>query len=77
MRLVSILISALALIALVIAPASACPWSKSADSQQMTVADISEVPQVDSDISLATNDLSDEVLLETAPLPAPMEEPTE
>ncbi|MES0810230.1 hypothetical protein ABLO27_12170 [Roseibium sp. SCPC15] len=77
MRLLSILFSALALIAFLIASASACSWSKSADSQQMTVADTSEVPQVDTDISLATNDLSDDVLLETDPLPVPVDEPTE
>lgn len=77
MRLLSILFSALALTAFLIAPASACPWSKSADSQQMTVADTNEIPQVDTDISLATNDLSDDVLLETVPLPIPADEPTE
>ncbi|MES0883241.1 hypothetical protein [Roseibium sp. SCP14] len=77
MRLMSILFSALALIAFLIAPASACSWSKSADSQQMTVADVSEVPQTGADISLATNDLSDDVLLEVSPLPVPVEKPAE
>lgn len=77
MRFLSTVVAALALVALAIVPASACSWGKSAKAKQMTVADTTAVPQIDTDISIATNDLSDEILQEIPPLPIPEDKPAE
>ncbi len=45
-----------------IAQAQACPWSKSASAEDMTVADTLIAPDMDTDVSIATNDLSDEAI---------------
>lgn len=78
MRLMSTGITALALTAFAIIPASACPWGKTAEAtQDMTVADTTVVPRVESDVSIATNDLSDEALRDVILQPEAAEEPTE
>lgn len=78
MRLISTAIAGLALTAFAVVPASACSWNKTAKAdEKMSVADTSIVPEVDTNIAIATNDLSDEVVQEEAILPVPVEEPTE
>ncbi|WP_305984803.1 hypothetical protein [Roseibium sp. MMSF_3544] len=78
MRLISTAIAGLALTAFAIVPASACSWGKTAKADtQMTVADTTIVPDVDTDVAIATNDLDTEVLQEEVILPVPEEAPTE
>ncbi len=78
MRLISTAIAGLALTAFAIVPASACSWGKTAQADDnMTVADTAIVPEVDTDIAIATNDLSDEVTQEEIILPVPEEAPAE
>ncbi|WP_139051992.1 hypothetical protein [Roseibium sp. TrichSKD4] len=67
MRVVSKSLAAIAVIAFATAPAMACPWN-SAKSEKMTVADVPMEP--DGDVSIATNDLSDEALKKLKVLPA-------
>lgn len=62
MRLLTTGLAALAVCAFTFAPAQACSWGKTASSGKMTVADTSTVPETD--VSIATNDLSDEVIKE-------------
>ncbi|MEP3430789.1 MAG: hypothetical protein ABJN98_19050 [Roseibium sp.] len=76
MRHLSTGISALALIAFAIVPASACSWGKSAKAKDnMTVTETMIAPDVDTDISIATNDLSDEALKDMILLPDTAEDP--
>jgi len=78
MRLISTAIAGLAIAAFAIAPAHACSWGKTAKADKnMTVADTSIVPEVDTDVAIATNDLSVEVTQEEVILPVPEEAPTE
>ncbi|QFT34716.1 hypothetical protein K1718_26585 [Roseibium porphyridii] len=77
MRLLSTGVAALALTAFAIVPASACSWGKTAKSKNMTVADTTVIPEVDTDVSIATNDLSDETLEEAIVLPVPGDKPAE
>lgn len=78
MRLLSTGVAAIAVTAFAIAPASACSWGKTAKAKEkMTVADVSVVPQVDMDVSIATNDLSDEILREELILPVPADKPAD
>lgn len=78
MRLISTAIAGLAIAAFAIAPAQACSWGKTAKADEnMTVADTSIVPEVDTDVAIATNDLSVEVTQEEVILPVPEEAPTE
>lgn len=78
MRLLSIGLSAGAILAFAIVPASACSFGKTAKVKpKMTVADTAVIPQVETDVSIATNDLSDEVVSEKALLPIPGEKPAE
>ncbi|MCV0424480.1 MAG: hypothetical protein K5905_03325 [Roseibium sp.] len=77
MRLLSTAVAALALTALAIAPASACSWGKSAKAKQTTVADTTVVPDLDTDISIATNDIGDDVLEDIIVLPVPADKPAE
>lgn len=63
-------VAVLALTAFAAAPAQACPWDKTAKAEdQMTVAETATVPQVDTDVAIATNDLSDDILTEPIILP--------
>jgi len=74
MRLLSTTLASLALTAFAFAPANACPWSKTSEAKtDMTVAETTLLPQEDTDVSIATNDLSDDLVLR----PAPAEKPTE
>lgn len=78
MRLLKPAIAALALTAFAILPANACSWHKSAKAEEkMSVAETIAVPEVDTDVSTATNDLTDELLEGTVVLPVPGEEPAE
>ncbi|MEO9526673.1 hypothetical protein [Roseibium sp.] len=78
MRLLSTSVAAIALAAFAIAPANACSWGKSAKAKEkMTVADTMIVPQVETDVAIATNDLSDDILKEEIILPTPGEKPVE
>lgn len=78
MRLLTSGVTALALTAFAVVPAQACSWGKTAKAEdKMTVAETATVPQVDTDVSIATNDLSDEVLKEQIVLPVPGETPAE
>ena len=61
MRFMTTGIAACAASLLVISPASACSWGKTASAENMTVADSSISTQDSADISIATNDISDEV----------------
>jgi hypothetical protein len=63
MRVLSLTLSALAVSAFAIAPAAACEWMKSAESTNQTVVEV--VPET-TDVSIATNDLSEAVLKEVA-----------
>ncbi|MGS4986647.1 hypothetical protein ACVDG9_01705 [Roseibium sp. RP-7] len=65
MRLLSTGIAALAVTAFAIAPAAACSWNKTAQSKQMTVAETPVLPDTDSDVAIATNDLSNAIVSET------------
>ncbi|WP_420412453.1 hypothetical protein [Roseibium sp.] len=62
MRLLTSGLAALAVCAFAVAPAHACSWGKTASSGKMTVAETSTVPETD--VSIATNDLSEETLKE-------------
>ncbi|POF34074.1 hypothetical protein [Roseibium marinum] len=78
MRLLTTGIAALALTAFAVAPASACPWDKTAQAKQkMTVAEVTTLPQFDTEAAIATNDLSDETLRKMSVLPVPGEKPAE
>lgn len=78
MRLLSTGVAALALTAFAIVPAGACSFGKSAKAKpKMTVADTTVIPQVDTDVSIATNDLSDEAVAEGILLPMPDNKPEE
>ncbi len=78
MRILSTVVAALAISAFAFAPANACSWGKTAKAKtEMTVADTTLVPQVDTDVSIATNDLSDETIREMTVLPLPAEKPAE
>jgi len=78
MRLLNIGVAALALTALTILPASACPWDKTAQAKQkMTVAETTVAPDTDTDVAIATNDISDADLPEGTILPVPGEKPAE
>ncbi|CTQ54562.1 hypothetical protein LP7551_03096 [Roseibium album] len=71
-------VAALALTAFAIAPAGACSFGKSAQVKpKMTVADTAVVPQVDTDVSIATNDLSDKAVSGKIILPVPQDKPTD
>lgn len=74
MRVLSLSVAALAVSAFAIAPASACEWMKSAESANQTVVEV--LPETP-DISIATNDLSDEVLNEVTLEPVTDETPAE
>ncbi|MEP2880135.1 MAG: hypothetical protein ABJL55_02575 [Roseibium sp.] len=77
MRHLSTGITALALTAFAIVPASACSWGKSAKAKDnMTVAETTIVPDINTEISIATNDLSDEALKDMILLPETAEDPT-
>ena len=76
MRLLSTGVAALALTAFAAIPASACSFGKSAKAKpQMTVADATVPPQAGTDISIATNDLSEETVSSTILLPVPEDKP--
>lgn len=75
MRLLSAGVSALALTAFAIVPASACSWGKTAKTKDMTVAETAILPTADENVSIATNDLSEEALKEMNLLVEPVEEP--
>lgn len=78
MRLINTAIAGFALTAFAIAPASACSWGKTAKADEnMSVADTTFVPEVNVDVAIATNDLSDEITQEEIILPVPAKEPTE
>jgi hypothetical protein len=78
MRLLSTGVAALAVTAFAIVPVDACSYGKSAKvKSKMTVADTTVVPQVDTDVSVATNDLSDEAVAGKLILPVPGEKPAE
>ena len=78
MRLMSTGVAALALTAFAIVPAQACSWNKTAKADtKMTVAETLVVPQTESDVAIATNDLSTEVLSDQTVLPLPEEKPAE
>jgi|GEM_PF-1610178 len=78
MRLLSTGVAALALTAFALGQANACPWDKTAQAKQkITVAETTVVPQFDTDVSIATNDLSDETLKEMTVLPVPGEKPAQ
>ncbi len=78
MRILSTVVAGLAVSVFALAPAHACSWGKTAKAKtQMTVAETTVVPQVDTDVSIATNDLSDEVIKEMLVLPIPAEKPAE
>ncbi|MCX2724401.1 hypothetical protein [Roseibium salinum] len=78
MRLLKTAIAALALTAFAILPANACSLHKSAKAKEkMSVAETIVVPDVDTDVSTATNDLTDDVVKGTIILPAPGEKPAE
>ncbi|WP_422374340.1 hypothetical protein [Roseibium sp.] len=78
MRFLSTGVAALALTAFAIVPAQACSWNKSAKAEdKMTVAETLTAPQIDADVAVATNDLSDQVLSEQILLPQPAEKPSE
>lgn len=74
MRFLSTTLAAVSLAAFAIAPANACPWSKTSEVKtDMTVAEAVPGSQDDTDVSIATNDLSDDLVLQ----PVPAEKPTE
>ncbi len=78
MRMPNIGVAALALVAIATIPATACPWDKTAMSdQRMTVADTATLPTAgsDNDVAIATNDLGDETLLEMRLPPVPGAKP--
>jgi hypothetical protein len=77
MRLLSTGVAALAVTAFIIVPANACSGKSAKLKSKMTVADTTVVPQVDTDVSVATNDLSDEAVAGKIILPVPGEKPTE
>ncbi|GAB4517020.1 MAG: hypothetical protein Tsb0019_16630 [Roseibium sp.] len=78
MRLLSTAVAAIAVSAFTIVPASACAWNKTAKvKDKMTVAETAIVPQVDTDVAIATNDLSDEILKEEILLPVPEDKPAD
>jgi hypothetical protein len=62
MRLLTTGIAALAACTFTLAPASACSWGKTASAKQMTVAETTVAPDAETDVSIATNDLSDEAV---------------
>ena len=63
-------VAVLALTAFAVVPAQACSWNKTASVEdKMTVADTADVPQIDTDVAIATNDLSNDVLAEQIILP--------
>ncbi|PVB61360.1 hypothetical protein DCO57_12600 [Labrenzia sp. 011] len=71
-------IAALALTAFAGVPAIACSWDKTAKAEQkITVAEAVTPLQYDSDVAIATNDLSDETLRKMTVLPVPGEKPAE
>jgi len=71
-------VAALALTAFAVVPAQACSWGKTAKAEsKMTLAETDKVPQVDTDVAIATNDLSDEFLQEKIILPVPEDKPAE
>lgn len=70
MHLLKTGVAALALTAFAVVPAQACSWGKTAKAEdKMTVAETSTVPQVDTDVAIATNDLSEDILTEEIVLP--------
>jgi hypothetical protein len=70
--------AALALTALTIVPANACTWEKTAQAKQkMTVAETTVVPDIDTDVAIATNDISDANSPAGTVLPVPGEMPAE
>jgi len=78
MQLLKSGVAALALTAFAVVPAQACSWGKTAKAEdKMTVAETEEVPQVDTDVAIATNDMSDETLNEQIILPVPGDRPAE
>ncbi|WP_299809252.1 hypothetical protein [uncultured Roseibium sp.] len=78
MRLLTTGIAALALTAFAVVPAVSCTWDKTAQAKQkMTVAEVTTLPQFETDAAVATNDLSDETLREMSVLPVPGEKPAE
>ncbi|MHA7775069.1 hypothetical protein [Roseibium sp. M-1] len=78
MRLLNTGVAALALTTLTVLPASACPWDKTAQADNnMTVAETVVVPDIDTDVAIATNDISDAVLPEATVLPVPGDKPAE
>lgn len=63
-------VAVLALTAFAVIPAQACPWDKTASAEdKMTVAQTDSIPQIDADVAIATNDLSDDALTEQIILP--------
>ncbi len=78
MRLLSTSVTALALTAFAFVPANACSWGKSAKAKDnLTVADATVVPEINADVAIATNDLSDESLKDVIILPVPGDQPAE
>lgn len=76
MRILSTGLAALALISLATVPAAACSWGKTAKADtKMTVAEMPIAPDAGASISIATNDISDEMLKETELLPRPTDKP--
>ncbi|MTI00259.1 hypothetical protein [Roseibium sp. RKSG952] len=61
MRILSLTVATLAASAFAIAPAAACNWMKSAESEQMTVATLPADDDAGT-VSIATNDLSLETI---------------
>ncbi|MCK7613405.1 hypothetical protein [Roseibium sediminicola] len=63
-------VAVLALTAFAVVPAQACSWNKTAKAEdKMTVAQTDSIPQIDADVAIATNDLSDDALTEQIVLP--------
>ncbi|MFN3129580.1 hypothetical protein [Roseibium sp.] len=77
MRLLTTGIAALVVSTFALAPAHACSWGKTAKAKDMTVAETTVAPEIDTDISIATNDLSDQVLQEMTVPEVETEEPAE
>ncbi|MTI44592.1 hypothetical protein JM93_02458 [Roseibium hamelinense] len=75
MRILSLTLAVIATSAFAIAPASACSWMKSAESEKITVATAPTAD--DSNVSIATNDLSVETIKEMAIMPEAAEAPAE
>ena len=76
MRVLTPVLTTLAMTAFAVGSAQACAWNKTAKAEtNITVAETTATPWTDQTVAVGTNDLSDTVLAEETIRPVPTEKP--